>query len=243
QPHHRRRIARGERRERVEQDAPDEHPPPAEDVGEIPAEQAEDAARHGGHVEDDAHPIVDGGAVGRHVQQLDERRPHDERQHQQYVRIEREPDRGHDRDEPLQRRERCRFLVHQKYLASVAGAGREPGVQRDTTTISSAETSVMGTTGSRPSTIVPDAARVTTSMPPIEKTGTVPPGGAGTTDCSTATASTAAAVHTVAASAPHLVLSFQNSAATSSGDSAEYPANAYWVASSKMDCGTTSAMA
>ena len=107
QPRHGSRIAGGERRERVEQDAPDEHAPPAEQVGQIPAEQAEDAARHGGHVEDDAHPVVDEGAARRHVQQLDERRAHDERQHQQHVGVEREADGRDNRDQPLQRGQTC----------------------------------------------------------------------------------------------------------------------------------------
>ena len=60
------------------------------------------------------------------------------------------------------------------------------------------------------------------STPPTDRHATpTPGGGAGTIDCSDRDASTAAAVHTVVASAPHLVLPRQNSAATSSGASAE----------------------
>src|SRR5256885_3131795 len=50
------------------------------------------------------------------------------------------------------------------------------------------------------------------------------------------------AVQTATARAPHLVLFFQNSAATSNGASAEYPANAYWLAISKMDGGALRAI-
>ena len=81
---------------------------------------------------------------------------------------------------------------------------------------------VIGTTGRKPRTIVPDVARVITPIWPIDITDTVVPGGgAGTTDWITATVSTPAAVHTVVASAPHFVLPFQKRAATKSGDNAE----------------------
>src|SRR5262245_29321676 len=109
-----------------------------------------------------------------------------------------------------------------KYFASVPRPGLAPGVSADTTTIMSADTMVIGTTGRKPATIIPAAARVTTGAPPGLQTGiSVPGGGAGMVVCTTATNATAAAVHTVAASAPHFVLPFQNSAATSSGASAE----------------------
>jgi hypothetical protein len=81
---------------------------------------------------------------------------------------------------------------------------------------------VMGTTGSRPKTIVPAAVRVIVSSPPIDRTVvTAPGGGAGTIDCRIAIAATAVAVHSVTASAPHFVLPRQKSAATSSGASDE----------------------
>ena len=64
-------------------------------------------------------------------------------------------------------------------------------------------------------------AKAIAVVPPGAHTGTtVPGGGAGTVDCSTATPATAAAVHSVTASAPHFVLPCQKSAATSSGDRA-----------------------
>src|SRR6185503_4706569 len=108
------------------------------------------------------------------------------------------------------------------YLASVAGAGSEAGVRRDTIIIRSADPIVIGTTGSRPNTVVPAAIRVMTSTPPTAQTVTAAPGGgAGSVAWRIATAATQPAVHSVTASAPHFVLRFQNSAATSSGDSAE----------------------
>src|SRR3954468_21017660 len=109
--------------------------------------------------------------------------------------------------------------------------------------MSSAETIVIGTTGSKPNTVVPAAMRAITVVPPAVHTGTTAPGaGAAIEDCSSAIPATAAAVHSVTASAPHFVLRFQKSAATSSGDSAAYPAKAYWLARSKIDCGALSAM-
>src|SRR4029078_9125088 len=97
------------------------------------------------------------------------------------------------------------------YLISVAGRGMDPRVASDTIYIRIAEPIVIGTTGSRPNTVVPAAIRVMTSTPPTAHTVTAAPGaGAGTTDCRTATPSTAAAVQSVTASAPHFVLFFQN---------------------------------
>ena len=85
-----------------------------------------------------------------------------------------------------------------------------------------AETIVMGTTGNTPSTVVPDAARLMTSRPPSERIDTATPGGGGgTADWISATARTAAAVHTVVARAPHFVLPFQKTAAASRGARAE----------------------
>jgi hypothetical protein len=64
----------------------------------------------------------------------------------------------------------------------VAAPGRAPAVSRETTTISSAEIIVIGTTGNSPSTRTPLAATVTTSVPPSVRIGTIcPGGGAGTT--------------------------------------------------------------
>ena len=112
--------------------------------------------------------------------------------------------------------------LSREVLANVPAPGRLPGVRLDTTIISSAEMIVIGTTGSNPSTIVPVAARVMTSDAADRqyRDATVPAAAAGPPSEASATASTAAAVQSVLASAPHLVLPFQNSAATSSGESA-----------------------
>ena len=113
---------------------------------------------------------------------------------------------------------RRRGVVREKYRVRVVSPGRAAAVSFETTTISSAEITVIGTTGNSPMTIVPLAALVTMSTPPIERIGTgLPGGGAGTTFCSTATARTATATQTVDARAPHFVLPLQNRAATSSG--------------------------
>src|SRR5690606_30313044 len=112
-----------------------------------------------------------------------------------------------------------------------------------TTTRSSTDTIVIGTTGRKPSTIVPADSRVTMSRPPSVSTATAcPGGGGGITFCTMATPTTAAAHQSVAASAPHLVVRRQKSAATSSGASPAYPAKAYCVASAKIDGGVVSAM-
>src|SRR5215207_5992585 len=113
-------------------------------------------------------------------------------------------------------------IFYTSYFASVAAAGSEPAVARDTMSIRRPDMSVIGTTGRNPSTVVPAAMRAMTSTPPTAQTVTdVPGGGAGTVDWMTATPAIAAAVQSATASAPHLVLFFQNSAAISSGDSAE----------------------
>ena len=56
QPSDRRGVAGGQRRKRVEQDAPHEHAAAAEQVGQVPAEQAEDAARDRRNIEQRSRP-------------------------------------------------------------------------------------------------------------------------------------------------------------------------------------------
>jgi len=86
-----------------------------------------------------------------------------------------------------------------------------------------------------PNTAVPPGVRDKTSIPANDHDTTGGPGaGAGTTYWYAATAATDSAAQTAAASAPHLVLRFQNNAATNNGASAEYPENAYCTAKSKM---------
>src|SRR5689334_12720978 len=94
-------------------------------------------------------------------------------------------------------------------------------VSSEITIINNTDIITIGTTGINPNTAVPPGVRDKTSMPPGAHTTVGGPGaGAGTTDCNTATATTATTVQIVTASAPHLVLPLQNSAATSSGDNA-----------------------
>ena len=92
------------------------------------------------HVQQRADPVVDRrGCSARTPQQLRQRRPHDERQHQQLVGVEREAERGDRADQPLQRREAAppvamvsmqRSIRPQpaKYFASVACP--RPGARR-----------------------------------------------------------------------------------------------------------------
>src|SRR5262249_51075673 len=54
-------------------------------------------------VKEDARPIVHGRTVGRHMQQVGERRPDNEREHQEYVGIEQEAQRCGRADCPLER--------------------------------------------------------------------------------------------------------------------------------------------
>ena len=111
-----------------------------------------------------------------------------------------------------------RLVASVKYLASVAAAGRDAGEPDDTTTISSAETSVIGTTGS--SAEAPSSRRRCARSRQCRRRSDRIDGRArrqapARPICSAATASTAAAVQTVATRerAPR-VLPFQKSAAT-----------------------------
>ena len=96
---------RRERAAGIEQDAPHQHPPPAEAIGQPAAEQAEGGAEDRRHVEEPAHPDVHLRAARLHAEQLGERRRPDQRQHQQLVGVEQEPDGRHRADQPLERRE------------------------------------------------------------------------------------------------------------------------------------------
>ncbi len=128
----------------------------------------------------------------------------------------------------------------EKYFSTVAALGF--AVSFETTNISSAETSTIGTTGMKPKTLVPEGVRAKTSVPPTDqKTAGGPGGGAGIVCWKTATAVTAKATQTVEASAPHFVEPRQKSAAIIKGDSAAKPENAYWMAISKIVSGARSA--
>ena len=93
--------AGGERRERVEQDAPHQHAAPPEEVGQVAAEQAEGPSRERRHPEQPADPGVELGAARRRAEQLQQRRPRDQRQHQQLVDVEGEAEGGDEADQPL----------------------------------------------------------------------------------------------------------------------------------------------
>ena len=102
--------ARGKDREGVEHDAPDEHAPASEPIGQIAAKQSKNAAGDRGDPEQHANPLVVRGRAWRGVDKFAQRRRDDERQHQHDVRVERETDRGDCADEPLngrQPRGRC----------------------------------------------------------------------------------------------------------------------------------------
>jgi hypothetical protein len=64
-----------------------------------------------------------------------------------------------------------------KYRANVSWLARASAVSRDTITISSADTIVIGTTGRHPSTIAPAGVRVMMSAPNADQTGRAAPGG------------------------------------------------------------------
>ena len=64
-----------ERRERVEEDAPRQHPAPAQTIREVAAEQAEDAAEDGRHEEKQTDPIGVCRGTRLRVNELAERRP------------------------------------------------------------------------------------------------------------------------------------------------------------------------
>ena len=89
----------------INQDAVGQHAPPAEPIGEIPAEQAENASRKRRDVEQPAHPHLKLRRAGRRACQLQQRRPDDERQHQDFVDVEGESDGGDGADQPLHGRQ------------------------------------------------------------------------------------------------------------------------------------------
>ncbi len=90
-----------ERRERIEQDAPDQHATAAEAIGEIPAKQAERAADNRGDPEEQPDPVIELGRSGPRAGQLADRRSDDERGHQDFVDVECETEGGNGADQPL----------------------------------------------------------------------------------------------------------------------------------------------
>ena len=70
-----------ERGERVEQNTPGEHAASAETIGEITAEQTEDAARDGRHIEQNAEPSSELRRARLNAAEFEQGRPQDQRQH------------------------------------------------------------------------------------------------------------------------------------------------------------------
>jgi hypothetical protein len=75
--------------------------PPAEPIGQIAAQQAEDAARDRRHVKQQSYPIIEVRSSRLNLGQIHEGRPHDERQHQQRIGVEGEAYGGYRADHPL----------------------------------------------------------------------------------------------------------------------------------------------
>ena len=101
-----------ERRAGVDQDAEGQDTPAAKQIGQVAAEQPEDAAGEGRDIKQAAHPHLELRRPGRGSCELDQRRPDNQRQHQNLVDVEREADRGHRADQPLDGREARSDAVH-----------------------------------------------------------------------------------------------------------------------------------
>ena len=104
------REARYEGGDGVDQDAVGQHAPPSEAIGQIPAEQAEDTAGKRGDVEHPPDPHLILGRSRHRARQLQQGRTDNERQHQDFVDVEGEADRGNRADQPLDRRQPSRSV-------------------------------------------------------------------------------------------------------------------------------------
>jgi len=85
---------RKKRRERINQDAPGKHPPPPETVGQITADEPDQSTGEGRDEEQPTDPHVKFRVAGhnRWAEQFLQCRPRDQREHQQFVDVERKPD-------------------------------------------------------------------------------------------------------------------------------------------------------
>jgi hypothetical protein len=110
------RQGRGEsgspRRKRIEEDASREHGSPTEAIGEVSAEQSEDAAADRGQIEHQVPPQAELGRAELVAAESHDGGRQDERQHEQLVGVEGEPERGQDDDHPFDERQRLIFLGH-----------------------------------------------------------------------------------------------------------------------------------
>ena len=104
-----RRMPRRKRRQRVNHNAPSKHPPAAQPIGQISAQQSKNSTRHRRHKEQHPRPKRKLFAA-RLDAKLHQRRPKNQRQHQQFIDIERKPDRRNDADQPLHERQPRRTM-------------------------------------------------------------------------------------------------------------------------------------
>src|SRR5215208_2419133 len=82
------------RRKGVDEDAPGQDAAAAETIGEVAAEQTKYAATHRRDVEQQPQPTAVFGGAELESAELGQRRPIDERKHQQLIGVERESNRG-----------------------------------------------------------------------------------------------------------------------------------------------------
>ena len=85
----------------VKQNAPHQDAPAPQQIDQITAQQAEDAARNRRNIKENSHPLIENRGPGVRRQHFGERGPHDQRENQKRVRIERKTDGGHRTDQPF----------------------------------------------------------------------------------------------------------------------------------------------
>src|SRR5204862_7447057 len=87
-------------RKRIEQDACDQDLFATKTVGEPAAEESKNSAAKGGDPEHVSDPLGDERIVRRHLQNLGEGRPGDEREHEQFVGVEGKTECRDENDKP-----------------------------------------------------------------------------------------------------------------------------------------------
>src|SRR5229473_2359928 len=83
------RIGRGKSGKAEQQYAPEQHAAAAQSIDQIPAEQTEDAPSDGGDIKEHADPMIEDRTARFGGEQLAQSRPDNQRQHQEFVRVER----------------------------------------------------------------------------------------------------------------------------------------------------------
>lgn len=96
-----RREARRPGGKAVQQDAPHQDRTPPQAVGQPPPEQAEYAAEYSRNVEEQADPLIELRRPRPDVRQLQQSRTNDQRQHQEFIDVERKAQRCDAADQPL----------------------------------------------------------------------------------------------------------------------------------------------